>query len=222
MRGVSCALAFTAVVLSVSGCGSDEPAIAADRQAGTVTESTSAPTSSSAPAPASASSSTEDVSVVNPGEAVPASEVFTDAPAVAQAFAEQALGDVTVVNSPTVADAVTKISAFLTDRVATEIIGLGDTEGAFRLLPYKYKDLAPGQPATAASVNVDSMAELVDQDPNSVLMEVVATYTWEFGDLGSVTGTRTYELGLLPSTEADELPWRVDWMSGKDDNLREN
>lgn len=214
-------LAVTAaVVFGLSACGSDQQIPSADQPGGKAT--------ATAPAPApttqnnAGSSVTDPAATEAPPSAAPAEEVLSDAPQVAQAFTEQALGDVTIINSPSITDSVNRISAFLTDRVGNEILALGDSEKAFRLIPYKFKDLAPGQPATAASVKIDSMAELIDDDLNSVMMEVVATYTWEFGDLGSATGTRTYTLTLIPNSEADGMAWRIDSISGRDDNLREN
>jgi hypothetical protein len=116
-------------------------------------------------------------------DAPDAAEVVTEAKDIAQVYVERALGDVAVVNAPTINDSVNIISGLLTDRLAAELVADPDPENAFRVVPYKIDGLANGQPATAAEVTVASMA-IRSTTEEGTLIEVVADYKWTFGDLG--------------------------------------
>ncbi len=168
----------TTVLLGLTACGSDRDIPSADNPSRGVTatpEPTRAPNAGSTLDPSAAPS--------GPMDAPDAAEVVTEAKDIAQVYVERALGDVAVVNAPTINDSVNIISGLLTDRLAAELVADPDPENAFRVVPYKIDGLANGQPATAAEVTVASMA-IRSTTEEGTLIEVVADYKWTFGDLG--------------------------------------
>jgi hypothetical protein len=200
-----------AAVLGLSACGAANANV--PRASGAATTTSAAAPSSGGAAGSTTARPSATPSV--PAGAVNAADVYKDAPSIAQLFAQQALGDVSIVNSPTISVAVPHISAYLTDQMATGLIAKGNIPATFRCLPFKIKGLADGQPVTKAEVSVTS-AGILQTTQKFTQVEVVADYKWFFGPQGWLKGTRTYRLTMVHGTDASRFAWLVDGIYGSD------
>jgi hypothetical protein len=203
---VATAVVAAAVIFGLSACGSDDKIPSKGNPAVHATSSSAAP-SSGVPAEESAAlpTSTEGPNPV----------ASADAPYAAQAYAEQALGDLHVLNAASLSDSINSVSTFFTPNFAAALIAQDGSIEAFRVLPWKRTGLNDGVPFTDAKVAVNSVT-VTDQTATYTRVEVIAAYDWTFGDGWTAHGTRTYDLTMVPGTDAAGSNWQVDAATGTD------
>lgn len=196
-----------AAVFGVAACGGSEKD----------TDATASSSASSASAAPDADAATEVEGLSREAQYAGDPTQATDPSVVGQVFVESALGNVDVMNAPTLQDAINMTSAFLTDSFMTALLaeGAADPDGVWRTIPWKIQGLDDGYAITDAEATVTSLAMRDSGDPDNPGVDVDVAYRWTFDGHGWASGTRSYTLWFRPGADRDSggFQWQIDGSS---------